>query len=187
MKTRFLVIAALVGCTILLPAQHKKHKLPAAFAHAQYAYVEAVDGDAYSPNLLPEDRQAIADLNDAIDAWKRYILTAQRSQADLVFIVRTGRVASGRLGVGVGNSPVGLPRPVSPHSVGLETSAGAEVGPADDLLQVRTIAPNGGLGAIIFERSMKDGLADPRIPMFKQLQEAIDKDYPLPPPKPKKP
>lgn len=187
MNLRVAIIGALLAAATLLAAQHKKHKLPAAFGQAQYAYVEAVDGNAYSPKLLPEDRQAIADLNDAIYAWKRYILTARRSEADLVFIVRTGRVASARLGVGVGNAPYGLPRPGAQSPIGAQTSAGSEVGPPDDFLQVCTISPDGSIGTTIFERSQEGGLASPNVPMFKQLQQAIDKDYPLPPPKPKKP
>lgn len=187
MKLRFAIIAALIGAVTLLPAQHKEHKLPAAFGHAKYVYVEAVDGNAYSPKLLPEDRQAIADLNDAIYAWNRYILTARRSEADLVFIVRTGRVASARLGVGVGNAPYGMPRPGAQSPIGMQTSAGSEVGPPDDFLQVCTINPDGGVGTILFERSVPGGLVSPDIPMFQQLEKAIDKDYPLPPSKPKKP
>lgn len=187
MKLRIAIIASLLGTAMLLSAQHKKHKLPAAFGHAQYVYVEAVDGDAYSPKLLPEDRQAIADLNDAIDSWKRYILAARRSEADLVFIVRTGRTASARLGVGVGNVPYGMPHPGASSPIGVETSAGSEVGPPEDFLQVCTIRPDGSIGTTIFERSQEGGLASPDLPMFKQLREAIDKDYPLPPPKPKKP
>jgi hypothetical protein len=188
MSFRLTIIAVLLGATTLLPAQPKKHKLPAAFGHAQYVYVESVDGDVDSPELLPEDRQAIADLNDAIYRWKRYILTARRSEADLVFLVRTGRVASARLGVGVGNVPYGMPsHPGVQTPIGVQTSAGSEVGPPDDFLQVCKVDPNGQVGTIIFERSVEGGLASPNVPMFKQLRDAVDKEYPLPPPKPKKP
>ena len=88
-------------CLLLLllffpgPAQSKKKDpdVPALFRQARYVYVEAVDGDAFNPRLYPEDRQAIADVVTALQAWNRYTLATRRQGADLVFVVRKGRVA----------------------------------------------------------------------------------------------
>src|SRR5271156_682719 len=85
-------------CLLLLllffpgPAQSKKKDpdIPALYRQARYVYVEAVDGDEFDPRLYPEDRQAIADVRHALQAWNRYTLTIRRQDADLVFVVRKG-------------------------------------------------------------------------------------------------
>jgi hypothetical protein len=89
-------------CLLLLlllfsgPAQSKKKDpdIPALFRQAHYVYVEAVDGDEFNPRLYPEGRQAIADVGHALQTWKRYVLTIRRQDADLVFVVRKGRLAA---------------------------------------------------------------------------------------------
>src|SRR5664279_4526181 len=68
--------------------------LPAVFRNATYFYVESVDGGPFKPGLLPEDRQAISDVQNEIQDWGRYTLTMERHDADLVFVVRKGRIAS---------------------------------------------------------------------------------------------
>jgi hypothetical protein len=84
---------------------HSKGKkdadVPAVFGAARYVYVEAVDGDEFNPRLLPEDRQAIADVRHALQDWNRYVLTIRRREADLVFVVRKGRLVTAEAGAGV--------------------------------------------------------------------------------------
>jgi hypothetical protein len=66
---------------------------------ARYAHVEATDGDSFNPRVLPDDRRAIADVQHALLDWKRYILTAKRREAELVFVVRKGDLASVQGGI----------------------------------------------------------------------------------------
>src|ERR1700677_186949 len=95
-------------CSLLLllffvvPAQSKKKDpdVPALFRQARYVYVEAVDGDEFNPRLYPEDRQAIADVRHALRTWNRYALTIRRQDADLVFVVRKGRLAAAEVFAG---------------------------------------------------------------------------------------
>jgi hypothetical protein len=76
-----------IPCLLLLllffpgPAQSKKKDpdIPALFRQAHYVYVEAVDGDEFNPRLYPEDRQAIADVRQALQTWNRYTLTIPAS------------------------------------------------------------------------------------------------------------
>src|SRR5579871_2622990 len=90
----------------------KKHTLPAVFNQARYVFVESMDGDIYTPGLLPEDRQAIADVQNALDEWGRYVLTVNRSDADLIFVVRKGRLVEDKLGGSIGNTdPTGSTAP----------------------------------------------------------------------------
>ncbi|KAA6457523.1 hypothetical protein DYQ86_22085 [Acidobacteria bacterium AB60] len=119
----------------LLPAQsNKKHSVPAAFSNARYVWVESMDGDIYRPGLLPEDRQAILDVEDHLRDWKRYGLTANRREADLVFVLRKGRIGSAHVGVGIGDPPFapapGQRSPAgTPTGNGVGTAVGGEAGP----------------------------------------------------------
>ena len=154
-----------------------------------------MDGDEFNPTLLPEDRQAIADVEHAIQKWGRYTLTLRRSQADLVFVVRTGRLVTGRGNVGVirGTSPTapgsGPQANRLPGSQGNGTilGAGGEVGPPDDLLWVCTFDPDGRLNNPLWQRTEDNGLASPGVPLFEEFEREVDSAYPRTSSKPKKP
>lgn len=184
MKSFCLVALALVGIPVLVPAQHrKKPTTPAIFANARYVYVETLDGDAYTPGLYPGDRQAIADVQDALRDWGRYMLTTDRSMAELVFIVRKGRVASARVGGSTGpggnSGPMGSPFPGQGRTgSGPSTSIDTETGPADDLLDIHLMGTDGKLGAAVWTRTMTDGLEPPRVALIRMLRTAVEKDYP---------
>ena len=42
---------------------------PGALVNARYVYVTSYDGDQFNINLLPDDRQAIAAVQDALQKW----------------------------------------------------------------------------------------------------------------------
>jgi hypothetical protein len=185
-KAAVLLVAFL---PVLASARKKtdKHVLPAVFNQAQYVYVQAIDGDEFNPNLLPEDRQAIADVMTAMQGWKRYTLVYQRSQADLVFVVRRGRLAAGRGNVGIYRGPAPLPgqgpgqpgtRGPGQQGNGTIVGAGGEAGPPNDLLWVCTLDPDGKLNSPLWSRTEKDGLESPDVPLFKEFRQAVDKAYP---------
>lgn len=187
-KMRMLLLAATVLAVASAHAKDKKKQaVPAVLGKAQYVYLEAVDGDEFDPNLLPEDRQAIANVRKALRNWGRYILTVNRQDAELLFIVRKGRVADIRGMVGTGG--MGRPGPVGPAGGpmqgGLGVGAGSEVGPPNDMLEVKIIAPDGRDGAQIWMHSERDGLNAPDVTLVQELRTAVDRDYP--PEKPKKP
>ncbi len=174
---------------LLLHAKDKKQPgVPAVFGQARYIYVEAVDGQEFDRNLYPEDRMAIADVRDALEKWKRYTLTTEREQADLVIVVRKGREASADAGVSAGGVPSagtggqfpGQPRTGGPAS-GVGVQAGGEVGPPDDLFEVCQINANGKRGSPLWERSMPNGLTAPRVALLQQFKEAVEKAYPSQP------
>jgi hypothetical protein len=176
-------------------AKKNPPQLPAAFRTATYFYVECMDGGPFKPGLLPEDRQAISDVQNEIQDWGRYKLAVERHDADLVFVVRKGRIASvsGHGGVSVGtNRPQSTtPTPANPGDASQTSSADSttvgmrtEAGPPNDLLWVYMVKPNGSLLGPIWQNTVKDGLDAPDIPLLKDLIEQIDTTYPLPPPKP---
>jgi hypothetical protein len=167
-------------------------------------YVEAVDGDQFNPRLYPEDRQAIADVIHALQAWNRYTLTVRRQDADLVFVVRKGRIADAKVSVGdrIGSrtsvsqtpdqdpnrdparypnsDPAGYPNsdPARYPNSGAEVGESGRVGSPDDLIFVDTVNPEGRRGVRIWTQSRTDGLNTPEMPLFKQIKDAVDKAYP---------
>ena len=156
----------------------KKSSVSALFAHARYVYVEATDGNEFQPNVYPADRQAIADVESALNGWKRYNLTTYRNEADLVFIVRKGRLASANVGY-TQSLPPGRQAPAGQPQAGGGWNTGAETGPPDDFLEVCQINADGTLSTPIWIRSMPDGLEAPDLPLFQELKTAIDRAYPL--------
>ena len=63
--------------------------LPKTLANARYIYVTSYDGDQFDPNLLPEDRQAIASVEDAIEKSKAFTLVYRPREADIVLMVQS--------------------------------------------------------------------------------------------------
>ena len=196
MKTWKLAAPLTLGLLVLNLAQAKPKKpdVPAVFENAHYVYVESMDGDLFRPDLFPEDRQAISDVQDSLREWKRYVLSADRSGADLVFVVRKGRLAAGQLHGGISGGPRTQPgqpgQPGSPQfpQQGTPTEIGArsEVGPPEDILRVYTQS-DGHLKTIVWDRSEESGLDAPAVQLVRQLKVAVDRAYPVTPPAPKKP
>jgi hypothetical protein len=166
-----------------LQAKTKKpYKLPAVFNQARYVYVEAVDGQQFDPRLIPEDRQAIADVWNALEKWNRYALVERRDEADLIFVVRKGRIANASVGIQVSTPPQNTPgrpssSPVGVGTVGVGTSG--EVGSPDDLLEVYLPDPSHAYGALIWQRSQAEGLDRPDVNLLKELKDEVERTYPV--------
>lgn len=182
---------------LLIPAlgvaqqKPKKHSdVPAAFQFAHFIYVEAVDGDAMKPGLNPADRQAIFDVQDGVRDWNRYTLASKREQADVVLVVRKGRIASGEAhtGVSAGLHPPGSQTPghtqSQPGDEG-NVGVGTEVGPENDMLRVYLVSADGKLTGPLWTREIQDGLDAPGVVLLQLLRTAVQRAYPTQPPPPK--
>lgn len=62
-------------------------EFPGTLVNARYVYVTSYDGDQFDPNLLPEDRQAIGTVQDAMQKWGKFIVVYEPRQADIVLMV----------------------------------------------------------------------------------------------------
>ena len=182
---RFRTIAVVVVPLLpgLIFAQNKKKKpsVPAIFGTAQYAWVESQFGDAAAPGQMSADRQAIVDVQNALRNWNRYRLTPRQDQAELVFVVRKGHASTPPMGAGSSgpglntasaSAPTGQSRSAAP-----DFSGGGSAG-EDDILEVRTVLPDGKLSAPIWTRSLSDGLVGPNVMLVQLLKNAVEKDYP---------
>ena len=60
---------------------------PGTLVNARYVYVTSYDGQQFDPNLLPEDRQAIGTVQDAMQKWGKFVVVYEPRQADIVLMV----------------------------------------------------------------------------------------------------
>jgi hypothetical protein len=194
---RFKAIALLL---ILIPAlglaqkktKKQKDDVPAIFQYAHYIYVEAPEGEAVRPGLYSPDRQAISDVEDALLDWNRYALANRRKEADVVLVVRKGRLANAPASPGV-SLPAHLPPGSAPNSGRSPGQPGdtsgvtseAEVGPEDDMLRVYMVNTDGKLQGPLWSRDAKDGLDAPDVALLQMLRAAVERAYPTQPPPPK--
>jgi hypothetical protein len=92
MKRYFLVAISsfLVAVSALATPNSSTAKVPAfpgTVANARYVYVASYDGDQFNPNLLPEDRNAIGAVQNAIQQWGKLTIVYRPSEADVIILV----------------------------------------------------------------------------------------------------
>jgi len=89
------LIAAILLATTLALAAPKPQKaapqnvppFPGTLVNARYVYITSYDGDQFNLSLLPEDRQAITSVQDAIQKWGKWTLVYEPRNADIVLMV----------------------------------------------------------------------------------------------------
>jgi hypothetical protein len=178
----FLLLLGSLSLLIVTDARAKNQKetLPAVFRNAVFVYVRAYNGDALNPHVIPDDRDAIYRVEQGLKAWNRYSIVYERDRADLVFLVRKGRLASVTPGVevGIGRHPQNRsPSPADPTSSDDSVGVGvdAEAGPPDDLLSIYLETPS---GALLWSHSLKGGLDAPGLPLLQRIEHEVDTTYP---------
>ncbi len=207
------IFAGTVLFLLLLPTlsvaqkKTKKPDLPEVFGTARLVYVQAEDGQEFDSNLDSADRIAIADLRDALKAWGRYTITPERDKADLIFVVRKGRMGRGNARGGVSDEPDSQMGPRGgqfpqgggfPQDGGVpqggpvpgqrgrasEPGAGGENAPESDLLQVCQLNQNGKLTRPLWVHLFVNGLDGPRFLLFAQFKNEVERAYPSEPANP---
>ena len=92
---KFLGIAAmlLLGFNAAMAAPVKTETpippFPKTLTNAQYVYVTSYDGDEFNPNLWPEDRQAIATVQEALQKSGKFIVVYRPREAEMVLMVQS--------------------------------------------------------------------------------------------------
>ncbi|MGC2183182.1 MAG: hypothetical protein WA637_07880 [Terriglobales bacterium] len=82
-----IVAATLSAVATPSPTTANVPEFPGTLANARYVYVASYDGDQFSPNLLPEDRDAIGAVQTAIQNWGRLTVVYRPSEADIIILV----------------------------------------------------------------------------------------------------
>jgi hypothetical protein len=83
----FILMTAISGLAAPKPTSASVPAFPGTLANARYVYVAAYDGDQFDTNLLPDDREAISSVQNAIQSWGKLTLVYQPSQADIIILV----------------------------------------------------------------------------------------------------
>ena len=82
-----IVLAAISAPAAPNPSTAKEPAFPGTLANARYVYVSSYDGDQFDPHLLPEDRNAIGAVQNAIQEWGKLVLVYRPSEADIIILV----------------------------------------------------------------------------------------------------
>ena len=77
-----LILAGVSALAAPNPSTAKVPAFPGTLANARYVYVASYDGDQFNPNLLPEDRNAIGAVQNAIQEWGKLTIVYRPSEAD---------------------------------------------------------------------------------------------------------
>src|SRR5438067_13272032 len=82
-----IAVAAISGLAAPSPGTANVPAFPGTLANARYVYVASYDGDQFNRNLLPEDREAIGAVQNAIQQWGKLTLVYRPSEADIIVLV----------------------------------------------------------------------------------------------------
>jgi len=196
-----LLVVVLSGVVGTAPAKvMKDSSVPKLFCQARFAYVKTADADLFDTRVLPSDRDVASALEQHLRDWNRYTLVERPGEADLVWVVRTGRTVDAgvgsagnsrvpaRPGAGSAAGPLG-PAPGGTPDLGTnsEDPADAEGGPGtpgvggapladrNDLLAVYQGAAEGTpQHTWLWRKSEAGGLVDSGMPLFEQIRNAVD-------------
>lgn len=129
-----------------------------------------LDSEAIAdPDVLPRDREALAELRKQIEKWNRYVITFRPGQAELVIAIRTGRRASGMVGVPIGG----------PGRASGTTGARVELSSRDDQLSVYDAGVGmtgtfGMTGTLLWRKQGPAGLSGSPPSLFADFRSAVE-------------
>ena len=148
--------------------------VPARLGQARYVVLGYDLGDRViteadavgHPEILPEDRDAVRALRDALGVWKRYVVVDRPASAELLLAVRTGR--RGAIGVG---APIGGPgRSNSPG----RRSIGGDISSATDMLSVYE-ASGGSRSVVLWRGQRTAGLSDASPTLLEDFKADVER------------
>lgn len=165
MRRRALPLLLLCGSAAIAFGQSYQ-PLPKLVVHAHYVLVTTNTGDDLTnPHVMPDDRQAVLNVQNAIKKWGRYALAYREKDADLILLVRKGRVAESQPGIRFGAGSTMKP------NVGAD--APTDMGDRRDMLALYD-ASKGIDSAPLWRELMEDGLNSPQVDLVQDLREAVD-------------
>jgi len=146
--------------------------LPKLVVHARYVLVTTYTGyDLTNPRMMPDDRQAVVDVQNAIKKWGRYALAYEPKNADLILLVRKGHVVESQpqLSIGAGST-------IKP-SIGADVPT--DMGSSRDMLALYDAA-DGIDSTPLWRDLMNDGLNPPQMRLVGELRSAVDQAAKVP-------
>lgn len=171
MPKRMASVWLLLVFVLALKAEDK-NPIQAVVKNATYVMVTTYSGDIFSPDVSPDDRRAAQNVQDAIQKWGRYKLVYNRGDADLILVVRTGRLAEVKGGVQVGTTTQ-RQGDATYRSHGSAESIGGEVGDPQDTLEVY-MASRGINGPPLWRGRAQGGLKAPEMQLVKEFRSKVE-------------
>jgi len=172
----------LLSIVVLVVQGYAKNAVSALLLQARYValgyetangFLGELETEAFnSTEVLPEDRQALAHLSEAIKKWNRYIVTIEPRQAEILIAVRSGRLASAGGGIRVHTGSID-PGGTTPGGRGIGTVVGVEAGPRPDYLAVYQ-AEDGREGPRLWRKTEDGGLAGSNPPLFESFKNDVE-------------
>jgi|tagenome__1003787_1003787.scaffolds.fasta_scaffold19841677_1 hypothetical protein len=163
-------VSLMAGVLLMAASIWAKEKtaLPALITNATYVFVTTYDGDLVNPEVTPEDRHAVDDIQNALEKWGRYKLVYKLQEADLILVVRTGRALEIKGGIQKSTTTTSVA-----SSGGSAQMIGGEVGDSRDSLAVYT-ASQGEQSMPLWRNRAANGLKGPEIPLLKEFQAKVE-------------
>jgi hypothetical protein len=84
-----LMVAVAAAVPKAPPSAQAGQPFPGTLRNARYVYVASYDGDEFNQRLLPEDRDAIVSVQNAIQKWGKLILVYKPEDADIILLVQS--------------------------------------------------------------------------------------------------
>jgi len=85
---KHLAVLTVLGAMLGVTAWAKPAPFPGIFRNARYVYVTSFDGSQWNPNILPEDRAAIGEVQDAIRSWGHFTVVQEPRDAEMILVVQ---------------------------------------------------------------------------------------------------
>lgn len=63
--------------------------IAATVSSARFVYVTSYDGSEFSARPFPQDQKAIANVQDAVQKWGKFVVVDNPQQADIVLVVQS--------------------------------------------------------------------------------------------------
>lgn len=84
------ILFVLAGVAAAGPGNDKDKDVPpfpGTLINARYVYITSYDGDQFSPAVLPQDRHAIAAVQEAVEKWGKWTVVYKPEEAEIVLMV----------------------------------------------------------------------------------------------------
>ena len=88
MRKQIAVLTVLAAILLGVPAWATTAPFPGIFRNARYVYVTSFDGSEWNYNVLPDDRAAIGEVQDAIRSWGHLVVVQEPRNADMILVVQ---------------------------------------------------------------------------------------------------
>jgi hypothetical protein len=169
--------------TVASIASAQDKTTPETLVRSKYVYIGIMraDGgvdDNFSTSS-PDDRRVRDSVEDAFRKWKRYNVTLNRNHADIVVLVRKGRLGSLTLGgspIDTGSTTGSSGRRSSDDTRNKPgVTLAADGGPNVDVLEVRSGPAAGGTDMLLWRQTGKDALTGAPPRLFERLKDEVEK------------